>query len=150
MHLTRTLTLALFCTLGAGCLGDATYQPPTAYRARLVPTTGNALSGTVDAVSQGRNETQAGLNVIGEPGTTYGWQINEGTCAQPGPLLGGRGAYPDFTTTDASSTNPGRGRIDETFVIALMERERPYHAVIVNPANRATILACGNFDRLTF
>lgn len=149
MQLTRSVTAALFCTLTAACLGDATYQPPTAYRARLLAVGGSEVAGTVDAVSQGRNETQAGLNVQAEPGATYAWQINEGTCDSPGPMLGGRGAYPDFTTTNASATNPGRGRVDETFIIGLMNREDDYHAVIMNAA-RTTILACGNFERLTF
>ncbi|HLM68531.1 MAG TPA: hypothetical protein VK358_13425 [Longimicrobium sp.] len=149
MQLTRSLTVALFCTLGAACLGDSTYQPPTAYRARLLPVAGSTVSGTVDAVSQGRSETEAGLNAQGEPGTTYGWQINEGSCAQPGRILGGRGAYPDFTTNAATASNPGRGRVDETFIVGLIMREDPYHAVILNAA-RTTILACGNFERLTF
>lgn len=146
MSRTRSLTLALFCTLGAACLGDSTYQPPTAYRARLLPTmAGSSISGTVDAVSQGRRETAAGLNAVGELDTKYGWQINEGSCAQPGPMLGGRGGYPDFTTDDE-----GRGRVNETFIVGLIERERPYHAVIVDATTRTTILACGDFERLTF
>jgi hypothetical protein len=145
MHLTRSLTAALFCTLGAGCLGESTFQPPTAFRARVLPTAGNDVTGTVEAVSQGRQDTRAGLNVVGELNARYGWQINQGSCAQPGPILGARGAYPDFTTN-----GEGRGRVNETFIAGLIDRDEPYHAVIVDPANRATILACGNFDRLQF
>lgn len=149
MRLTRSLAAALFCTLGAGCLGDSTFQPPTAFRARLLPVQGSGISGTVEAISQGRRETAAGLNMVGTPGTTYGWQINEGSCAQPGPMLGGRGAYPDFTTNAEDASQPGRGRVNETFIVGLITREDPFHAVILN-AGRTTILACGDFERLEF
>jgi len=161
MYPIRSLALAaLFCTLGAGCLGDPAYQPPTPLRARLVPVGGSTVVGTVEAISQGRGDTEAGLNIVGRPSTTYGWQINQGTCEQPGAVLGGVAVYPDFRTasdtiasdTVASDTTrrPGRGRVDRIYIARLMARDQDYHAIIVNADTRSIILACGNFDRIRF
>lgn len=156
MHPIRSLAVAaLFCTVGAACLGDPTYQAATAFRARLLPVAGSSVNGTVDAVSQGRGDTEAGLNVTGEPSTTYGWQINQGTCEQPGAVLSGVGVYPNFTTvsdTIASDTTrrPGHGRVDRIFIARLMAPDQDYHAIVVNANNRSMILACGNFGRLRF
>lgn len=152
MHPIRSLALAaLFCTVGAGCLGDPVYQPPTAFRARVLAVGGGAVNGTVETISQGRGDTEAGLNAVGEPSTTYGWQINKGTCAQPGAVLSGQSVYPDFTTTAPDTINPGgRGRVDRIYIARLMTPDEAYHAVIVNAGARSTILACGDFERLRF
>jgi hypothetical protein len=136
------LTLALACA--ATACADITYTAPIAFEARLQNRTGDGVTGQVAAVTQHRN-TQAGLDVSGQEATTYGWQINNGTCAQPGPIVGGRGNYPDVTT-DAD----GQGTIERTFVAELLVTDREYHAVLVDAATRQTIIACGELEQKFF
>lgn len=131
---------------GTFACSEVTYQPQTAFSASVLPLTTPAVRATVAAVSQGRRETRAGMELAGGvPGTSYGWQINEGTCANPGDMLGGRGAYPDVVA-DASGT----GEVNQTFIAGLMRRGDSYHAVVVDAATRANILSCGNFEQLQF
>ncbi|HEU0300162.1 MAG TPA: hypothetical protein VFR37_11925 [Longimicrobium sp.] len=137
------LTLALACAPAAAC-SDITYTTPIAFEARLLNRTGDGVTGQVAAVTQHRN-TQAGMDVTGAEATQYGWQINNGTCAAPGSIVGGRGNYPDVTT-DAD----GRGTIERTFVAELLTTDRDYHAVIVDAATRQTIIACGELEQKFF
>ena len=85
------------------------------------------------------------IDITGAEATRYGWQINNGTCAEPGPVVGGRGNYPDVTT-DAD----GRGTIERTFVSEVLTSDREYHAVIVDAATRQTIIACGDLEQKFF
>lgn len=128
----------------AGC-GEITYQAPVAWRGTMLPRNDSGVTGSVAAVSQGRNNTEAGMDVDGAANTTYGWQMNQGTCASPGPILGGRGAYANVTTD-----SDGEGSVESTFVAALMPRGEKFHAVIVDPQNRTTILACGDLEEASF
>lgn len=139
------LLLGLLLALApvAAC-SDITYTTPIAFEARLLNRTGDGVTGQVAAVTQHRN-TQAGIDVTGAEATSYGWQINNGTCTAPGPIVGGRGNYPDVTT-DAD----GRGTIERTFVSELLTDDREYHAVIVDAVTRQTIIACGELDQKFF
>jgi len=128
----------------SGCL-DVNYQTPTPFQAELVGVSGEAITGSVAAVSDGRNSTETGITVNMAAARTVGWQINEGTCSAPGSMLGSLGAYPNITANAA-----GVGRVERTFVRALMEPDGKYHAVVVNATNRTQILACGNFSVKTF
>ena len=137
------LTLVLACATAAGC-SDITYTAPIAFEAHLQNRIGDGVTGQVAAVTQARN-TQAGLDVNGQEATKYGWQINNGTCAQPGPIVGGRGNYPDVTTN-----SDGLGTIERTFVSELLTSDREYHAVLVDAATRQTIIACGELEQKFF
>jgi hypothetical protein len=144
MKILQAVAMAAAFTGTVAC-SDVTYQPQTAFSANVLPLSTPPVRATVAAVSQGRRETRAGIELTGAGGTTYGWQINEGTCATPGPMLGGRGAYPDVVTNAG-----GGGEVNQTFIAGLMRRGDSYHAVIVDAATRANILACGNFEQLQF
>lgn len=141
MHRRSAVLLALSAL--AAC-GDITYQAPVAWNGTLLPRNDSGVTGTVAAVSQGRRNTEAGLDVVGDANTTYGWQINEGTCSAPGPILGGRGAYANVTTN-----NNGDGTVEFTFISALMPSGSQFHAVILN-SQRTVILACGDMAEATF
>ncbi|HEX5869586.1 MAG TPA: hypothetical protein VFY65_04160 [Longimicrobium sp.] len=136
---------ALLLLASATACGDLTYQAPVAWRGTLLPRTDAGVTGSVAAVSQGRRQTEAGFEMDGASNTTYGWAINTGTCANPGGVLGGRGAYADVATN-----NSGEGRIESTFVSALMAPGEQFHAVIVNATNRSLILACGDLEEAAF
>lgn len=140
----RPLAVLLVLASAAAC-SDITYQAPVAWRGNLLPRTDAGITGSVAAVSEGRRQTLAGIEIDGPAGTTFGWQINTGTCAQPGAILGGRGAYADITTNSS-----GEGRIEETFISGLMPEDRDHHAVIVEANNRSLIHACGDLEVASF
>lgn len=118
---------------------------PSAWQAELTPTTAENVRGQVAAASLPQPSLETGMDVEGAPQTTYGWQINRGTCSQPGAMLGGRANYPDVKTNDA-----GLGRVERTFVSGRLEEGNSYHAVIVNGTNRSLILACGEMQQQSF
>jgi hypothetical protein len=142
MHRPFAVLLALAALTACS---DITYQAPVAWSGTLLPRNDSGVTGSVAAVSQGRTNTEAGLDVVGDANTTYGWQINRGTCASPGAILGGRGAYANVTTN-----NNGDGTVPTTFISALMPRDEDFHAVIVDSQNRSLILACGDMADVSF
>lgn len=135
-------------SLAAALLLAACSDPlglPSAWRAVLEPTTAEGVRGQVAAASLAQPSLETGIDVQGAPETTYGWQLNEGTCAQRGAMLGGRANYPDVTTDGA-----GLGRVERTFVSGRLEEGRAYHAVILRGSDRSVVLACGNMEQQTF
>lgn len=118
---------------------------PSAWQAVLSPTTAEGVRGQVAAASLAQPSIETGIDVEGAPLTTYGWQINEGTCTQPGAMIGGRANYPDVQTDDF-----GRGRVERTFVSGRLEPGRAYHAVILRGSDRSVVLACGDMEQQTF
>lgn len=143
MRNTRLLLLALAAAPAGGCI-DVTYEDPAAFSGTLVSTTPAGVSGQVAAVSQFRN-TEAGIDVKADGPGVFGWQIRHGTCASPGEIVGGSGNYPDVTTGAS-----GTGTVERSFISERLDRERQYHAVIVDVQTRQTVLACGTLDRRTF
>jgi hypothetical protein len=142
MHRRSTVLLTLAAL--AAC-SDVTYQAPVAWGGTLLPRNESGVTGSVAAVSQGRSNTEAGIDVVGADNTVYGWQINSGTCASPGSILGGRGAYANVTTN-----SNGDGTVASTFISALMPEGGEFHAVIVDAQNRSLILACGDMTEAAF
>lgn len=118
---------------------------PSAWQAVLTPTTAQDVRGQVAAASLPQPSLETGMDVQGAPTTTYGWQINHGTCSQPGGMLGGRANYPDVQTNGA-----GTGRVERTFVSGRLEEGDDYHAVIVRGNDRSVILACGEMVQQAF
>lgn len=139
----HTRLIAAFTLATAAACSDITHTEAVALQGRLTSRTEDGVFGQAAAVSQFRN-TEAGIDVTGASLTTYGWQINHGTCAQPGPILGGRGNYPDVTTTDR-----GTGQIQRTFVSEILRDGEEYHGVIVDAATRKIVLACGDLRDVT-
>jgi hypothetical protein len=136
--------LAAVLALAAGACADLNYNSPTAWQGQLASTTAEGVTGSVAAAYQGVS-IEAGLDLLGAPNTSYGWQINRGTCAAPGQMVGGRGSYPDVNTTEI-----GTGRLERTFINSSLNDGGSYHAVIVRASDRSVILACGNLDQLEF
>lgn len=144
MH--RRAVLAALLALGAAGCSDISYQAPTAWRADIDPVgpVGQAVTGSSAAASQGRRTTEAGISVDGQPGVTYAWRINSGTCAAPGPLLGGQGAYPNIT-----AEADGEAEVIRTFISALMETGEQYQVTVLL-SGTSTIVGCGDFSELSF
>jgi hypothetical protein len=144
MH--RRVVLAALLALGAAGCSDINYQAPTAWRADILPVgpVDQGVAGSSAAASQGRRTTEAGISIDGQAGATYSWRINQGTCASPGPLLGGQGAYPSFT-----AEADGEGEVQRTFISALMETGEQYHVTVLL-AGGNTIVGCGDYNELSF
>lgn len=138
---------ALALTLAVSACSDITNQSPVAFQGTLAGTIGGqSFTGSVAVASQGRNSTEAGIEVVlPTAGTKVGWQINEGTCASPGEIVGGRGAYVDLT-----AGNDRVARVERTFISGRLSAEGRYHAVVLEPVNRTTVLGCGNLERVQF
>jgi hypothetical protein len=136
---------AMLLLASMSACSDLTYQAPVAWQGGLLPRNESGITGSVAAVSQGRRQTEAGIDMDGPGSSTFGWQINRGTCSNPGAILGGRGAYADITTSSS-----GEGRIESTFISALMATGEQFHAVIVDKDNRSLILACGDLEEAAF
>jgi hypothetical protein len=141
--MTRKIFAAVLA-LAAGACADLNYNAPTAWQGQLAPTTLEDVGGSVAAAYQGVS-IEAGLDLHGAPNTSYGWQINRGTCAAPGQMVGGRGSYPDVNTNDI-----GTGRLERTFINSSLNDGGAYHAVLVRAADRTVILACGALEQLEF
>lgn len=142
----RFAALALALGASSAC-SDITGQSPVAFQGDLAGTLGGqSISGSVAAASQGRNTTQAGIEAVLPAGLTrVGWQINTGTCASPGALFGGRGAYVDLTPN-----NSGVARLERTYISASLSENGTYHAVLVDATDRSVVLACGDLERVQF
>jgi hypothetical protein len=134
MHLLR---IAVPCLFLAGC--DLGLQPATPFRAELQPVGGSGVQGSSAALSAGRSSSEAGIELIGAPLTTYGWEVRSGNCAGGGTLLGGVAAFRDLTTD-----NLGHGSIQRIFFSAVMSSSGQYHVVALT-ADRGTIVACGDY-----
>lgn len=85
----------LLAALGSvfGC-GDATGPLVTTWQATLTPSLAFAVGGRAAALTQG-GRTQATITLDnGDPGLTYDWRLEWGTCSAPGALIGGVASYP--------------------------------------------------------
>jgi hypothetical protein len=138
---------ALALTLFVSACSDITNQSPVAFQGTIAGTVGGqSFTGSVAVASQGRNATEAGIEVVlPTAGTKVGWQINEGTCANPGEIVGGRGAYVDLT-----AGNDRIARVERTFISGRLTADGRYHAVVVNSTDRTVVLGCGNLERVQF
>jgi hypothetical protein len=138
---------ALALTIAVSACSEITNQSPVAFQGTIAGTIGGqSFTGSVAVASQGRNSTEAGIEVVlPAAGTKVGWQINEGTCTIPGEIVGGRGAYVDLT-----AGNDRVARVERTFISGRLTADGRYHAVVVDAANRTTILGCGNLERVQF
>jgi hypothetical protein len=137
----RTALVAGLVALSA-CESDLVYPGDVPFEAQLLPVGGSGITGAVSAVSQGRNTTEAAIGIEGgQPATSYGWRIVNGTCAAPGAVVGGMGSYPAFTTSAQ-----GTGSVVGAFLNVLLLRDTPYAAVVYGGANRDQVVACGPLE----
>lgn len=79
--------------LVAGCT-SGTEPSATLWEATLAPVPPANVTGSAAAVAQfGR--TLASVEIrLAEPGVTYGWRVEAGTCQAPGQIQGGSAIYP--------------------------------------------------------
>lgn len=125
----------------AGC-ANLDYDPITRWRADVRPVAPAEVSGQVAVQYDGGRGFEAAIALRGAVGTTYGWEVASGSCAAPGARVGGLAAYRDVTTEDEEVGDVA------TSINAPLSPQGRYHARIVDPQNRTTVLACGDLLRV--
>jgi hypothetical protein len=113
---------------------------PVTWEADLAPVAPSSVNGAAAAVTQfGR--TQASIEIEqAEPGVTYGWRIEAGTCQTPGVIQGGVAVYEPLVAGEA-------GRATAEAGISVEFRSGSSFAVrVFRPAGGGgeTIVACGS------
>jgi len=100
-------------TLLSGC-SSSTAPVITTWEGDLAPEPPAVLGGRVAAVTQfGR--TQISIRIEeGEPGVTYGWRVNAGTCEAEGEIQGGVASYP-LLSPGETGTASGETTVAEIF-----------------------------------
>lgn len=140
--LLRRAALAAGVLALAACKDTLTYPGEVPFQAVLAPVGGSGITGTVAAVSQGRNTTETAIGIDGGlPETRYAWRIHHGSCAALGTVVGGAGSYPDFITGTS-----GGGSVVGAFINVLLLRNTPYAAAVYGGANRDQVVACGPLE----
>ncbi len=124
----------------AGCT-PATAPAPTTWEATL--TSHTPLSGTVAVVSRS-DRIRAGIDIEGAvPGAAYDWRLAEGTCEEPGGLIGGRAVYPTLTAGETGSASA------EAVIAGTLRPDGTYHAALLTTApDNGTVIACGALEQV--
>lgn len=125
----------------AACDFEAVGPQQTLWQGSLVPTPDfPALQGSVAAISHERaRRTEVGIGVQGAPvGKSLMWKLREGTCAEPGDVVGTEEAYDILTVDEAGNVS------DETVVHqVVLNTRRNYHASVREADGERRQVACG-------
>lgn len=141
-RLRRRLVGVLLVVPLLGSCSDATGPILTFWEGDLDPIRPSFVGGRVVAVTQ-HGRTLAGIAIEdGEPGVTYGWRIDSGTCAEPGEIQGGPVAYPPLLPGQSGSASA------ETSLSALFKSGRRFagRVFLTLAGGSEQIVACGNLD----
>lgn len=127
----------LAASLLSGC-SSSTAPVITTWEGDLAPEFPSVLGGRVAAVTQfGR--TQISIQIEeGEPGVTYGWKVNAGTCQTEGEIQGGTASYPPLAP-GPSGTASGETTVAEVFRSGDSYAARVYRST----GNGEVVVACG-------
>lgn len=135
------LVPALFFAALGGC-ESSTAPVITTWEGTLAPRPPHFMSGRVAAVTQfGRTIVSIQVEE-GEPGVTYGWRLNAGTCQQEGEIQGGTASYPPL--------NPGEtGTASGETTLAEVFRDGDTYAarVFLSTGGSEEMVACGELNR---
>ena len=140
----RTLGLLLFAPFLTNC-SDSTGPIFTFWEGTLEPVPPSFVGGRVVAVTQ-HGRTEAGITLEdGDPGTTYGWRIDSGTCEQDGTIQGGSASYPLLLT------RPGGSASAEAIISALFKPGKQFSARVFLSGEGASseVVACGDLEETT-
>ncbi len=132
----------------AGC-ANLDLDPFAAWQAELQPTGPEPVTGRVALATEGSANFAAGIDIEGLVGAVYGWEVAAGSCAAPGPRIGGLATYPDVTAADsiAGSVGRGRGKVQRVVGNAQLSTSGRYHGRVVRAGERTAVLACGDLLR---
>jgi hypothetical protein len=135
--------LLMFSVFLAGC-NTGTNPVQTRWEADLEPVPPAIVGGQVAAVTQfGR--THASIQIThGEPGSTYAWRLNAGTCASVGETQGGEAAYPILTAGESGSASA------DAVLSAVFRPDQVLVARVIlqSEGNQETVVACGALQEM--
>jgi hypothetical protein len=140
----RMLGLLLLAPLLSTC-SDSSAPIFTFWEGPLEPVRSSFLSGRVVAVTQ-HGRTDAGITIQdGDPGTTYGWRIDSGTCDQQGAIQGGTAVYPPLLPSQGGSASA------ETTISALFRSGKQFSARVFLSGEGGSdeVVACGDLEETT-
>lgn len=133
-RLTGSILLALALTACA----TSTSIDTTRWTGQLQSVLPSPVSARVAGVSQaGRTRFTIDMS-NGEPGVTYGWRVDSGTCDAQGSILGGTASYETLTASEAGSAS------GEASVPGMLTPGSDYAARVYQAdGSGQTVLACG-------
>jgi hypothetical protein len=119
--------------------GSSTEPVLTIWEGDLEPVPPATVGGLVAAVSQfGR--TEASIRVTdAEPGETYLWRIDSGTCQEAGETQGGVAAYPPLTPGQSGTAST------DAVLASVFRADRDFAArvFLAGGAGEDRVVACG-------
>mgnify|MGYP001828187286 CR=1 FL=1 len=141
-HLRRPFRGLLFLASLLSACSDSTGPIFTFWEGTLEPIRPSLVGGRVVAVTQ-HGRTDVGINMEdGDPGTTYAWRVDSGTCQEEGIIQGGAAQYPLLL--------PGHGGSDsaEATLSALFKSGKQFAGRIsrVNEDGSEQVVACGELE----
>lgn len=133
-----------------GCSLDVDPPEQTLWEGDLAPTGAElVLAGSIAAVS-GEFDTQASIQVTGgEAGDRWIWRFREGTCDEPGPIVGSEILYPVLEATEETVPDaPGTVIRAAASVLldATLDETGDYHGTVAAEAEPDESLACGSLE----
>lgn len=125
----------------ASC-SSATEPEISTWQAALSPVAPGTVTGSVAAVTQfGRSRTSISIRQA-VADVTYGWRIENGTCSNPGNILGGAAVYPSITADEA-----GTGEAEASLSDVLASGGIYLVRVFRTTSGSEQIVACGAFEQ---
>lgn len=113
-------------------------EPALLWEATLDPVLPSPVSGTVAAVTDA-GRTQIGIQIReAEPGVTYRWRVDTGTCEAAGQLQGGLASYPSLVPGSSGTASA------EAIISAVFSSGSSYAARVAREENGGeVVVACG-------
>jgi len=136
----RSGTLLFLILVVVAC--DTTIPAPatTFWEGDLLPmaATMNGMNGQVAAISR-RVGTDIGIRVAGiERGAAHPWRLRDGTCANPGSVLGPPDSYPNLV-------QPGGAEVEaEAYVPPRLDADGQYFVEVHASTSDPTPVLCGD------
>lgn len=141
----RTALLAAALALSA-CGSTTDFADPTAWEAFLTGTgfPPSEITGSVGALSQGRN-TQISISISdAQPGAVHAWQLRTGDCETDGERVGTSAAYPSLTVSSQGSADA------DAVLSRTLDEDEDYQVVVLQSPTVDDVIACGNLDLAEF
>ena len=140
----RILGFLLLAPFLSTC-SDSTGPIFTFWEGTLEPVRHNVVGGQVVAVTQ-HGRTDVGISLEdGDPGTTYGWRVDSGTCDQDGTIQGGPASYPLLLPGPEGSASA------EAIISALFKPGKQFSGRVFLSGEGASgeVVACGEMEETT-
>jgi len=130
------------CSLVVAACSDSTAPLYAFWQGDLSPVRTSTVVGRVVAVTQ-HGKTDIGINIQdAEPGATYGWRVELGTCGGTGKIQGGPASYPPLVPSQGGAASA------EASVASLFKPGRQFAGKVYRSGEGGgeEIVACGDLE----